>query len=1078
MNSLRLARAALRARPAAIRVPVQRRTYAEAVPDKASRAPPATVFTYDRRAILGSTLDAIRSDWSASRTARRQLMDGANCRTQSIYKSQDVVQVNIPAESGEMGVLANHVPSIEQLKPGLVEIVEESSGSKQFFLSGGFATVQPNSVLSINAVEGYPLEDFSSEAIKAQIAEAQKVANGSGSEQDIAEAKIELEVLETLSAHGQRADSGIKTRTSRDNLARQASSTLSQKERQRTRVNKDSKGQSAPERPGVSDLRSRPRASHDGTFSSRPGQPFHRSISVELLPSESLVTSHLPSTNVSRTVSSTEKCQDAMDILEQYRISRPEGWFSDNTLATPDQSRTVLSQVCHSCGNPLGFQRYCSHCGHDSCLKCTGEVPRHELGHKVLGSTEHQENSNIQKLSKPPERTAEISPSDNSHTATIAVDTAHRRETSKLTSDTEIPRTPHLIRTQSRLRVKTAKNVKNAKNAQNAPKPARKKTVAAPTTISSSVKNNYFFMADRGMKGENSEPAVTPRSVQVARKPKPSDCVPDRRLSNPPRDSHILQDECSDTECRATHAGHDPVRHSIGCVARRSLETQVVQGHDSSVVDKDQDQDDETHVQSPRKQPSPHKLQVKIDQLYHHGEDLHHAQHIMEHLAAGVKSLEPSDTTTGRESDRQDGRAWLEDHNLRVHNQPFVHHPLNKDETTPLGEDATEHSLSSDTVVPETVDSQPHNLTDDPKGDRHPSPKSREPQDGRLMKAHLVSRDRGRHVQGQGTHTSSVPSSLSVAEQTPSAKPSLPTKTPRKGLDTEAANDRTASFHNGHNVDLHSKKSVGKLNGPVAGPHMLRKSTTRIEDAQRSNAEATDISSWRTQLRKVDRSSDQPPSQQLTSSCVESWRRDLSRNRRTPIPEREKEDSCLNCHPSQSWSPKPADAAFQIVVEDESYKEPQGEQTAALDSHMPRLKVTDVEHSLARKSTEESTKTPQQEDTTPPESISTRLAGIADDPSPKETTVIHDPRPVMPYNHMCAWRARYMDLKADVDQLGAESVHQSPGKQAEGGIGASCSLPHGDIDIEGLTVVMHLRGREDLVINTDLKEDLYEHLKR
>ncbi len=48
--------------------------------------------------------------------------------------------------------------------------------------------------MSINAVEGYPLEDFSPEAVKAQISEAQKVANGSGSEQDIAEAKIELEV--------------------------------------------------------------------------------------------------------------------------------------------------------------------------------------------------------------------------------------------------------------------------------------------------------------------------------------------------------------------------------------------------------------------------------------------------------------------------------------------------------------------------------------------------------------------------------------------------------------------------------------------------------------------------------------------------------------------------------------------------------------------------------------------------------------------------------------------------------------------------------------------------------------------
>ncbi len=61
-------------------------------------------------------------------------------------------------------------------------------------MSGGFAVVQPNSILSINAVEGYALEDFSADAVRAQIAEAQKVASGSGSEQDIAEAKIELEV--------------------------------------------------------------------------------------------------------------------------------------------------------------------------------------------------------------------------------------------------------------------------------------------------------------------------------------------------------------------------------------------------------------------------------------------------------------------------------------------------------------------------------------------------------------------------------------------------------------------------------------------------------------------------------------------------------------------------------------------------------------------------------------------------------------------------------------------------------------------------------------------------------------------
>ena len=61
-------------------------------------------------------------------------------------------------------------------------------------VTGGFAVVQPDSQLSINASEGFPLEDFSSEAVRNQISEAQKVASGGGSEQDVAEAKIELEV--------------------------------------------------------------------------------------------------------------------------------------------------------------------------------------------------------------------------------------------------------------------------------------------------------------------------------------------------------------------------------------------------------------------------------------------------------------------------------------------------------------------------------------------------------------------------------------------------------------------------------------------------------------------------------------------------------------------------------------------------------------------------------------------------------------------------------------------------------------------------------------------------------------------
>ncbi|GAA5913708.1 F1F0 ATP synthase subunit delta [Sporobolomyces salmoneus] len=118
---------------------------------------------------------------------------------ESIYKSQDVIQVNLAAESGDLGVLANHVPSIESLKPGVLEVIEGSSNeSKKWFVSGGFANIHPNNTLTVNAVEAYPLDAFSPEAIRSGLAEAQRVAGGSGTEQEKAEAAIEVQVYEAL----------------------------------------------------------------------------------------------------------------------------------------------------------------------------------------------------------------------------------------------------------------------------------------------------------------------------------------------------------------------------------------------------------------------------------------------------------------------------------------------------------------------------------------------------------------------------------------------------------------------------------------------------------------------------------------------------------------------------------------------------------------------------------------------------------------------------------------------------------------------------------------------------------------
>jgi len=165
-----------------------------------------------QRITASSALAAIRRTPSILVAARRNYAepaapagDGLHLSLvlphESLYKSTNVTQVNIAASTGDMGILANHVPSVEPLRPGVVEVIETNGQSKKWFVSGGFATVHPNSSLTVNAVEAAPLDQFSLDNVRRNMSEAQKVVNGSGSEEDKIEARIELEVYEALAHH-------------------------------------------------------------------------------------------------------------------------------------------------------------------------------------------------------------------------------------------------------------------------------------------------------------------------------------------------------------------------------------------------------------------------------------------------------------------------------------------------------------------------------------------------------------------------------------------------------------------------------------------------------------------------------------------------------------------------------------------------------------------------------------------------------------------------------------------------------------------------------------------------------------
>jgi F-type H+-transporting ATPase subunit delta len=83
----------------------------------------------------------------------------------TLLKNLQATQVNLSSTDGDMGILADHVPAIAQLKPGLIDIFTPEGSPKKYFVSGGFAVMNPDSSLNINAVEAFSLEDLDVEVL-------------------------------------------------------------------------------------------------------------------------------------------------------------------------------------------------------------------------------------------------------------------------------------------------------------------------------------------------------------------------------------------------------------------------------------------------------------------------------------------------------------------------------------------------------------------------------------------------------------------------------------------------------------------------------------------------------------------------------------------------------------------------------------------------------------------------------------------------------------------------------------------------------------------------------------------------
>lgn len=107
--------------------------------------------------------------------------------------------VIVPATTGQMGILPGHVPTIAELKPGVMS-VHEGSDVKKYFVSSGFAFIHANSYADIIAVEAVPVDRIDANLVQKGLAEFTQKVSSATTDLEKAEAQIGVDVHSALNA--------------------------------------------------------------------------------------------------------------------------------------------------------------------------------------------------------------------------------------------------------------------------------------------------------------------------------------------------------------------------------------------------------------------------------------------------------------------------------------------------------------------------------------------------------------------------------------------------------------------------------------------------------------------------------------------------------------------------------------------------------------------------------------------------------------------------------------------------------------------------------------------------------------
>ncbi|PHH60693.1 hypothetical protein CDD81_1345 [Ophiocordyceps australis] len=803
-------------------------------------------------------------------------------------------------------------------------------------------------------------------------------------------------------------------------------------------------------------------------------------------------------------------------MFDLYNVPRPPGWLSEEHSRPEFSAKTI--QICHSCGVSLISQAPCSDCGHDFCFKCTTKM----IEHGSQSSLIHGSDATINEK-KPMVRSRNSISHDDPGWAQELVDkeddVAAKEPESSQRDNGELRGTPS---SSSDGANDDAEQVK-------APPVTPARRQAAHPIVPGSIRDNPFFKADQSAKAGVSAAQTTPTYARAKKPRRLSDCVP-RRFEDSTEDPSKSQDAVSGLDEQLGAGERHPIccaAHQFleadGKAARNEQDDERSNQVLQRKIDRLYKRAEDLHA-------SRHMMRHLANAVKGNSTEASRELSVMSSTSLH-SSLRSSNATSGTTSSRRGRLESLHDDRetraAALSESTGIHHQVEHVDSSPV----RARLVEADDVFGPQNDFQPDQLKSKRRMNSPEPQRLRdgsipiEPRDSKLKVRDELTEGRVNMRTGETDHAddddvSSIPllPPPHLDKRIESAKSDESRETTKRhgrlrmsrtrSLSTSAGSDpdvrraaQSSSEATSSATSIHELPSMTGFNRHRRGtqlclpsqgedtkpdPWPVLRKVSKLEPGEQpqtpgsvpwsraslrrvsSNFEGSVLtddvataSEWKQKQKARDGRDDGHLGPRLTPKTPASqWRQSLNKVSERHADESDKRrTTCSFCDPNQLSSP-PGEEGVGDECGHAAAPRHYGhdQQVEATTPSASRLRVRQVEQSLAQKQGED-------------ELRQARKARFDMWNASRDSEVGEEEE-----SHSCSWRERYMKLSAEVDKWKSELKSCDPGEEVMAsrrdigvGGGIAQQAASDDLGIEGLTIVVHMRHRDDLVINTDLR---------